>query len=441
MGKRARRSELVVCMNGETVGYWKITASGKHLFSYAAEWLTSPLRRPISLSLPLQPESIDHTGSVVENFFENLLPDNAIIRRRIQHIFGTQSIHAFDLLSEIGRDCIGAIQLLPPGFTETDVKQVKGITVSEKDIEQILLAVPSQNRLLQQPMHDFRISLAGAQEKTAFLQHGKKWKKPVGTTPSTHIFKLPLGDIGPYDLSTSIFNEWLCLNVLKEFGIPAAEAHIEQFGSQTVIIVKRFDRQWANDKKWIMRLPQEDMCQAAGISPGLKYESDGGPGIQKIMKLLLGSNAFLHDRRVFFTSQLLFWLLAAPDGHAKNFSIFLLPKGEFRLTPLYDVLSAYPVMGTGKKQIPPQKMKMAMAVFGKNRHYHWDKILPRHWFETGTAAGVSGTIVSEIIQEIKEKTRTVIDAVRNRLPDYFPGHVADSIFKGMKMAVKKLGMK
>ncbi|WP_246550628.1 HipA domain-containing protein [Photorhabdus caribbeanensis] len=89
----------------------------------------------------------------------------------------------------------------------------------------------------------------------------------------------------------------------------------------------------------------------------------------RAMKLLLGSLQPTQDREMFFKSQILFWLLAAVDGHGKNFSIFIQPESAYKMTPLYDVLSAYPIFAT--KGIAPKKAKMAMALRGKNRQYNW----------------------------------------------------------------------
>src|SRR6185295_4475234 len=142
------------------------------------------------------------------------------------------------------------------------------------------------------------------------------------------------------DLSTSVENEWLCAQIARAFGIPVAECRMETFGDQSALVVERFDRRLSVDGKWFMRLPQEDFCQATATSSALKYESDGGPGIGKIMEMLLGSERAAEDRRDFMRTQLVFWLLAGIDGHAKNFSIFLLPGGAYRLTPRYDIMSA-----------------------------------------------------------------------------------------------------
>jgi serine/threonine-protein kinase HipA len=193
---------------------------------------------------------------------------------------------------------------------------------------------------------EFRISIAGAQEKMAFLWHNKQWCRPLGTTPTSHIFKLPIGLIESQnmDLRDSCENEWLCAQIAKAYGLPVAECFICCFEEVKVLVTKRFDRQLSHDGCWIIRLPQEDMCQALGYPSHLKYQEDGGPGIKKIMEVLSASEHAVMDRKYFFQSQILFWLLAGIDSHAKNFSLFINPHGRYQLTPLYDIMSAYPLL-------------------------------------------------------------------------------------------------
>src|SRR5579862_4736420 len=112
MGRENRNSALAIWMNGEAVGMWLRPTRGPQEFLYHESWLNSPSARPISLSLPLRPSN-PYRGNAVESFFDNLLPDNREIRVRIQRRFGLSSASAFSLLSEIGRDCVGALQILP----------------------------------------------------------------------------------------------------------------------------------------------------------------------------------------------------------------------------------------------------------------------------------------------------------------------------------------
>lgn len=291
---------------------------------------------------------------------------------------------------------------------------------------------------MSEETNDFRISLAGAQEKSAFLYYEKKWCRPLGPTPTTHIFKLPIGIIRHQnlDLSESCENEWLCSKIIEAFGIPVAQCQIKHFTDQKVLAVERFDRKLSNDKKWIMRLPQEDMCQALGVSSHLKYQSDGGPGIIDIMKLLLGSSVAAKDREQFFYSQVLFYLLAAIDGHAKNFSVFIEPQSKYRLTPLYDVISAYPLIKNHHLQA--QKIKMAMALEGKNRYYRWHEIQRRHFIETAKAAHYSTEKAESILEDALNKVEGVIDIISQKLPKDFPVKISQPIFEGMLRAKKNI---
>ncbi len=436
MARSGKENSLNVWMNGELVGLWSIVSGRIHEFRYYDSWLESSNSRPLSLSLPLAPENVSYKGTVVENYFDNLLPDSIEIRRRIQNRFSTNSTEPFDLLAQIGRDCVGAVQLLPAGDKPEEMMTIKSMPLDEKQVESVLRSVTKIRFFGLDDREYFRISVAGAQEKTALLLNNGKWSVPKGSTPTTHIFKLPIGKIDGADLSLSVENEWLCGKIMNSFGIETAKSEIGVFGDQKVLIVERFDRLFSTDRKWVLRFPVEDMCQATATSPFNKYEADGGPGIEEIMKILLASGNSTADRYTFFKTQILFWMLAAPDGHAKNFSIFLEKQGDFRLAPIYDVLSVYPIMGKKSSEIPPSKLKMAMAVSGKNRHYGWSDIHKRHWVATGANCGVGN--VEDVITELVEKTQEVINKVTKILPNDFPRSVSDRIFDGLEKAAKKL---
>jgi len=424
-------------MNGERVGEWRRPASGGQEFLYAESWLSSAAARPISLSLPLRPSREPYRAGV-EAFFDNLLPDNRQIRERIQRRFHTGSVGAFDLLEEIGRDCVGALQLLPEDQSPVNIRQITGERLTSDGVAELLTRSLGSTFAHEESFDDtFRISLAGAQEKTALLFRDDMWHRPTHATPTTHILKLPLG-VSPQgiDLSTSVENEWLCSEIVRAYGIEVAKCWMETFGDHKTLVVERFDRRLASDGKWYLRLPQEDFCQASSTPPGLKYESDGGPGIGAIMDMLLGSERSAEDRRDFMRTQLLFWMLAAIDGHAKNFSVFLLPAGAYRLTPRYDILSAYPVLGHGRGKLSPEKIKMAMAVHGKNRHYRWKEICARHWLETAKRCGFGE--MKPVIQDVIAKTPEVIKQVRGVVPGGFPARIADSILEGISARAEQL---
>jgi serine/threonine-protein kinase HipA len=442
MARPPRNPILYVWMNGEYVGQWICPLNKAQEFIYAKAWAASPTARSISLSMPVGSDGATYEGAVVERFFENLLPDNREIRQRIRQHVGAQSEKAFDLLAMIGRDCIGALQLTTDQTPAPDVRKINGTTIGESEIAQILrntVSAPALGR--PEENDDFRFSLAGAQEKTALLRVDRQWMRPHGATPSTHILKLPIGKANQgIDLHTSVENEWLCAEILRAFGIATAHCWMDQFGEQKVLVVERFDRRLSTDRSWIVRLPQEDMCQATGTDRDEKYEADGGPGIEKIMGILLGSTDAELDRFEFFRTQIVFWMLCAIDGHAKNFSLFLEAGGGYRLTPRYDVMSAFPVLGKKAGQLSPFKVKMAMAMqSGKNRHYHWNSILRRHIEGMAHRCGLASRLPG-LIDGLVEQTPRVIANVESILPKDFPLAVSEPILQGLASSAEKLAM-
>lgn len=442
MARPSKTRTLHGWMNGEYVGEWLSPAGRPQEFVYAREWLASRSARPLSLSMPLT-EGAAYKGAVVERYFENLLPESGTIRQRIVQHVGAQSDGAFDLLEKIGRDCVGALQLTVDQDQAPDVRTINASPISDDEIEQLLLKTSGTATFgAAEVDDDFRLSIAGAQEKTALLFHESRWCRPHGATPSTHILKLPLGMLpSGVDLRTSVENEWLCAQILTGYGVPIAKCAMAQFGSQKALVVERFDRRLSADRAWIIRLPQEDFCQALGVAPTQKYQTDGGPGIEAIMNTLLGSEVAEEDRRDFFRTQILFWMLCAIDGHAKNFSLFLNVGGSYRLTPRYDVLSAHHALGTKAGTLSPHKVKMAMGIRGsKELHYSWHRILPRHFEQSARRCGLGGEI-ARMMDELVERTAPVIASVQRLLPKDFPHELAEAVLGGLRDAADRLVIK
>lgn len=440
---------LNVWMNGLLVGNWRHSRSRTSVFRYEPRWMESPASRPLSLSIPMTAGNSEHRGEVVDHYFDNLLPDNEAIRQRIRTRYGTRSTGAYELLTAIGRDCVGAVQLLPPDMTPLGWDQVASVALSESDVARQLRNASSSLALGQgiDVDQDFRLSLAGAQEKTALLKYGGSWRMPQGATPTTHILKLPLGIVGNQrtTLRDSVDNEWVCSKILEAMGFPVAATEMEVFEGQKALVVERFDRRWQNiapggqnesgfepgSDVWIARLPQEDFCQITGRSPSRKYESHGGPGIAKCMAQLAGSQEADADRSQFVLAQLAFWLLAATDGHAKNFSIFILRGGAYRMTPLYDAISVWPYIGTEPhKLLPYQDAKLAMALHSKSAHYRLNEVRVRHWERLARECGVEG--VWEKMQSMVENISSALDTVEGRLPAGFPEHIWSAISQGAR---------
>lgn len=432
MPRRTSHDRLRVFLNSRLVGLLRRETSGAISFQYDRSWLEWESALPASLSLPLRAQA--YLGAPVLAVFENLLPDNDTLRRQIAARAHAEGTDAYSLLRAIGHDCVGALQFLPQDSEPTPAGVIDAVPVSESEIAAIL------HNLATAPLgitedESFRISIAGAQEKTALLRWNGRWCKPRGTTATTHIFKPSIGKLpNGVDLTSSVENEYLCLKILNALGLPAANADIETFGDRRVLIVERFDRLWTRDQR-LLRLPQEDSCQALSVPPTLKYESDGGPGITDILKMLRGSDEPLSDQRSFLKANIAFWLMGATDGHAKNFSIFLSPGGRFRMTPLYDVISAQPSVDS--KQILWKQFRLAMA-FGTKPHYQIRQIAPRHFFQTADQAGVGQEVIESVVRELLEGGTAAVDSVVSKLPKNFPDQIASSIEAGIKGRLRLL---
>jgi serine/threonine-protein kinase HipA len=433
MPRRARYEPLNVFLNSRLVGQLRRETSGAIIFQYDRSWLEWEFALPVSLSLPIREHP--YVGAPVFAVFENLLPDNDGLRRQIAARARAEGTDAYSLLGVIGHDCVGALQFLPLDVQPTPAGTIDAIPVSGREIAAIV------DNLATAPLgitedESFRISIAGAQEKTALLRWNGRWCKPRSTTATTHIFKPSIGKLpNGMDLTSSVENEYLCLKILNGLGLPAATAEMQTFGDRRVLIVERFDRLWTGDQR-LLRLPQEDSCQALSVPPNLKYESDGGPGITDIVKLLRGSDEPLSDQRLFLKANIVFWLMGATDGHAKNFSIFLSPGGRFRMTPLYDVISAQPSVDS--KQILWRQFRLAMA-FGMKPHYQIRQIAPRHFFQTAGQAGIGRQVIESVIQELLDGAASAVESVVASLPRNFPDEIASSIEAGIKGRLRLLG--
>lgn len=432
MARRRAHVPLNVFLNSRLVGVLRRQSTGAIEFQYTREWLDWESAFPVSLSLPLREER--YLGAPVTHVFDNLLPDNTSIRKRVAERVGADGTDAYSLLLALGQDCVGALQFLPDGTHPGKAGVINGNPITDGEVADIL------NNLAAAPLgmgedRDFRISISGAQEKTALLRHDGQWFKPAGTTATTHILKPQIGQLpNGTDLSNSVENEYLCLKLLAAAGVPAAHAEITDFGDCRTLVVERFDRRWTNDGR-LLRLPQEDMCQALSVPPTRKYQSDGGPGVCDILALLRGSDTPEQDIGIFMRACIFFWMIGATDGHAKNFSITLGPGGRYRLIPLYDVLTAQPSLDVG--QIPPRKFKLAMSV-GKNRHYHVDSILPRHFLQSAEQAGVGAPLMRSILEDLAINAEKQTEAVIGSLPPDFPDRLVTSVRKALKRRIDLL---
>lgn len=432
MARKSTRIPLKVYINGRLVGRLRRERSGAIDFQYDQSWLDWEHAFPVSLSLSLREDR--YVGDPVIAVFDNLLPDSEDIRRRLAARNEADGTDSYSLLAAIGRDCVGALQFLPDGEDPGKAGDVKAEPVRDADIAASLSNLESAPLSMGED-REFRISIAGVQDKTALLHWMGEWHIPHGTTATTHILKPQIGQSDNYDLTRSVENEHMCLEILGALDLPVARTQITDFDGTRALVVERFDRRWTKDGR-LLRVPQEDCCQALGVPPTRKYQNDGGPGMLDILGFLKGSDDPARDQLVFLKSQLAFWLLGAIDGHAKNFSVFIHPGAGFQLTRLYDVMSAQDLYN--RKQIQRKNMKLAMSV-GNSRHYHIHEIQPRHFHETAEKVGLPDGMVEMALGQVAEALPEAIEIVCASLPADFPADIRDSIAQGALKRVNIIG--
>jgi serine/threonine-protein kinase HipA len=423
--------KLSIFLNGIKVGILSKSTNGRTSFLYDEKWIQDGFA--ISRSLPIQEE--EYKGNEVSRYFDNLLPDNDQIKKLVAEKFGAESIRSFDLLNSIGRDCVGALSFIPEGEEPQEGYCIDSVAIDEAEIAKRLRGLGRTTPLGMSDEETFRISIAGAQEKTAFLNLKGNWHEPHGLTPTTHIFKSKIGALNEKVVfEDSVDNEWASLFLMKKMGLNTCEAKIECFGDQRVLVVTRFDRKWVklDGKAILLRVPQEDLCQAFGVGPYQKYQEAGGPGIEKISKFLRGSKND-QDYLQFFKAIIVFDLLYATDGHAKNFSIFLNPDG-FSLTPFYDVMSSYFMHKS--EGVALQKIKLAMKV-GDSGHYAFKRIQRRHYQQTAARCGISSTKFTEIMSELKN-TYEGLNIFDEELDPLLKRETLDIILEGMNLRAQIL---
>jgi serine/threonine-protein kinase HipA len=265
------------------------------------------------------------------DFFENMLPEGPA-RARMATLAGVRPVDTYGLLSAFGRDCAGAVMLLPDGeragaqdrsgytpMTPGDLRQVIG------DLDAAPLGVA--------PERGFRPSLPGFQRK-ALLGRAPDgtWQLPYGDAPSTWILKPD----GPHAMAA---NEATCMRLAAACHLDAAQTELLDVAGLPVLAVRRYDRLETAGGALPARLHQEDGCQATATPPGMKYEERGGPALRDLAGLLrsYGDPADVTRllRRTAFNMA-----VGNADAHAKNFSILHdTDDPAISLSPLYDALS------------------------------------------------------------------------------------------------------
>jgi serine/threonine-protein kinase HipA len=400
-----------VLVDGRLVASVGQDARGQYLLRYEEAWRASADAFPLSLSLPLT--KAEHGDAPVRAYLWNLLPDNDAVLRTWARRSRVSATNPLALLTHVGEECPGAVQIVPPERAETildaGLEAAEVEWLSEGQVAERLRHLREEPGASREPGDRGQFSLAGAQPKTALLFDGERWGVPYGRTPTTHILKPPVlaGFAGFAE------NEHVCLQLAAGLGLPAVRSEIRRFEEQTAIVVARFDRLWRDGA--VIRLHQEDFCQALGVPPQEKYEADGGPGAVDLISVLQ-ERALEPDVDVatFVGALALNWVIGGTDAHAKNYSHLMQAGGVIRLAPLYDIISLLPYPeGRGPR------VKLAMRIGGE---YRMRFIERRHWDRLASAIGAEPEDVAGIVDEIAERAPDVLRDVCHRAGEEGAGH-------------------
>lgn len=361
-------TELVVLLGDHLAGRLRRDTRGGLSFAYDDAWRGDPNAYPLSVSMPLA--TPEHAGDAVAAYLWGLLPDNDVILDAWAKRFKVSARNPFALLEHIGEDCPGAVQFVTKERRDTILRAGRGkiAWLDEPAIADRLRALHRDPSAWRAATDLGQFSLGGAQPKTALYFDGKRWGVPSGRLPTTHILKP-----GAPHLDGHAENEHFCLALAGEAGLPVASSRILHFEDQVAIGVERYDRLRQGDV--VVRVHQEDCCQALGVLPVNKYENVGGPGAKAIAGLLRErSRNALEDLETFIGALALNWALAGTDAHAKNYSVLIGSGGGIRLAPLYDIASFLPYAEHGTR-----KVKLAMKIGGKYRLHEvgahaWQKL-------------------------------------------------------------------
>lgn len=360
-----------------SVGQLRIDDKGDFSFRYSPEWIENPSAAPLSVRLPLREEF--YPDSVCRFFFSNLLPEGNV-RALIARKLGISEGNDFELLKALGGECAGAVSLIPEG--QEVAEQGDYEPISPKELDAMIETALTSPLLVWKK--ELRLSLAGAQQKLPVYVDGEKIYLPRGAYPSSHILK---PKVAGFDQIAE--NEAFCMALAKRYGLPVPEARILK-KKQPIYLVERYDRK-KDESNRIVRLHQEDFCQALGYSDTRKYETEGGPNLRQCFSLISehGTQPIL-DKKVLIQWAVFNVLIGNCDAHAKNLSM-LITKEDYRLAPLYDLLStaAYSSLSA----------KLAMKIGGEDRP-EW--ILHQHWERLAEDAGVGAKAALAICREMSE---------------------------------------
>lgn len=372
---------LDVYLHNTFAGKLTQTDDGRLEFQYGTDYLSNKDSVPLSIAMALREEKYE--DRITRPFFSGLLPDDNALRR-LAKCLGVSAKNPFTILEIIGGECAGAVSLYPENYElPASIKDEVHVLDGNKLFETL-------NLLKQRPLlageEGFRLSLAGAQNKLPVSVIDNQIVIINGDRPTTHILKpVILG------IEDSVHNELFCILLAQMSGIEAPECTIKYAGDVPVFLIERYDRV-KNESGHLVRLHQEDFCQALSVLPEIKYQNEGGPDITKCLELIMNHVQYpARDNRSFMNLLIFNYLIGNADAHGKNFA--LLYKGQKPgLAPAYDLMCTEVYAGLS--------IKMAMKIGSKYKPYD---VLLRHWLTIVPDKAAAKNILKKELQTRAKK--------------------------------------
>lgn len=392
---------LDVYMHGVLAGILERRSQARLRFTYDEGWVAEA-RPPLSLSLPVRGEPYEHEEC--SPFFEGLLPEGDFLKAiaRTLHI---SADNPFQLLTELGGECAGAISVAPAGGPQPGRDPRPPRWLSEEELAALLAELPRRPLIAAiDEIEDgggFRLSLAGAQDKVGVILGGDRIGLSHGRPPTTEILKPPIPHV-----AESVVNEAFCMSLAAHVDLDVASARPAIANSQEYLLVRRYDR---GGETVDGRVHQEDFCQALGLVPAVKYEKEGGPGVADCAELIRRHfSAPARDITAFLDALLFNFVIANHDAHSKNYSLLLDGPGSIRLAPLYDLISTGVFRETDRK--------LAMRYGGENRPAY---LRGRHLDRLAADLGVKPALVRRRAGAMWERIEAAAEEARRSLPAEF----------------------
>ncbi|TLX16243.1 type II toxin-antitoxin system HipA family toxin [Rhizobium sp. MHM7A] len=398
-------TELSVYLYGVETGRFSQSEDGQIGFAYKPEWIKAAAAgkaHPLSISLPFNEQP---APGAAEAFIAGLLPDSLKHREilAVELDLGNDPSD-MELLAKLGRDCAGALAIVPVGESLDTGHKPMVEYLGEEQLASYIAALPRRPLLVDEE-DGVMLSLAGVNDKAAVVASKNRIGLPKHGFPSTHIIKTDIPG-----LKDSIKVEHFCLRIAESCGQDVPKSEVKVAGDQTFLLIWRYDRRLVAEQSGprLYRLHQEDFCQATGFRPSRKYERHGGPNWQLCFQLMSRTSDPVRSRETLLDRVILQYLIGNPDAHGKNYSLLYGRSGEVRLAPLYDLNNAE-AFRTNFKSVKPI---MAMSIGG---NFDRDTLTMENWEKFADDCGLNPALVTRRLEELAAAIVDNAKAVRQEL--------------------------